>query len=114
MHLLNNNSLHLEFCIRVTSGSNKSPCNNGQWRGGDIILNKNYEKIATFQHGFTDETFCLSMGLGDVAKDVFQLKSTNTDGVSISCRMEQLGMNNFLILKLDISISMFYFKISLS
>lgn len=71
----------------MTSGSNPSPCNT-YWRGGDITLNKNGEKIATISSGFTDETICLPYESVDVESDKFQLAATNNDGVSTCCSTE--------------------------
>ena len=81
------NKCFLEYCIRLTSSEDQNLCRGGgtwadAWDGGALELVHNGNVIHTFQPLFESDEKCLRSDQVDPINDVFQIRSTTTDGVS--------------------------------
>ena len=74
------------YCIRATSSADENLCGGrdgarfNDWDGDALQLVQNGVVIGTFGPGFVDEEICIEVLYPN---DVFELRSTGNDGVSV-------------------------------
>ena len=77
------------YCIRATSSADENLCGGrdgarfNDWDGDALQLVQNGVVIGTFGPGFVDEEICIEEHQFNQSNDVFELRSTGNDGVSV-------------------------------
>ena len=80
----------------VINSSNDGPCSEFQ-TVGKINIKINEQEKATIESGFTEHELCLPFNHFNVANDIFQLQSSDSDGFCI----ESVLVNDKEILRID-------------
>ena len=71
-----------DVCIRATSGASDQ-CGSKYWPGHSIELLQNNHVIGKFSAGFEDHSVCIFHEKVDFQNDIFELRRTGNDGVSL-------------------------------
>ena len=71
-----------DVCIRATSGASDQ-CGSKYWPGHPIELLQNNHVIGKFPANFEDHSICIFHEKVDFQNDIFELRRTGNDGVSL-------------------------------
>ena len=72
-----------EYCIRVHGGRTNTPGCNWTWGSSTLHLFQNGNQLNQIMaNGFSQQDFCFDLQNVDPENDIFELKTTGTDGVS--------------------------------